>query len=144
MSKRNDRIALAAMEYVRARRHADTLPFNTAEHAVWTQEASRLFAALNGCTPHAEPSMSPYIRGLIMHMLGADDARPRRGGHRNYYAPPSPGNAPHGAIEHAVKCGWMQWGAPYQDTRFAHATEAGARAAGGAALSAWRRHAADK
>ena len=139
---RNDRIAEQAIAMLHAEEHASTLTPGTAEHAVATTHAARERAYLAGIVGDLPSNqMPPEVRRIIMHALAARDAKPRGAtGCRNYYAPPGPGSGPHGLITLAVDRGWMEWGSPYRDSRYAYVTEEGARAAGPAALFAYRRH----
>jgi hypothetical protein len=140
---RNDRIAEQAIAVLHAEQYASTLTPGTAQHAVATTHAAREHAGLRNIIAEALPSdqMPPEVRRIIMHALAARDAKPRGAtGCRNYYAPPGPGSGPHGLITLAVDRGWMEWGSPYRDSRYAYVTEEGARAAGPAALFAYRRH----
>lgn len=132
MSKRNDLIARAAIETVHAAAYY--------RHIGDTRKAERLLDRLLVALPYTDATMHPTLRSIIMHALGADDRYPRRGGHRNYYAPPSPGTVVHDLLIEGVDAGWLEWGAPYRDTRYVHVTEAGARAAGQSAWFAWRQH----
>lgn len=137
MSRRNDLIARAAIEYIHALRHAETLEPSSIQGTVAAQSASRALAALRTVAVDADPEMPPHVVSVIRHALGAGRTEKQRAsGYRNYFAP-AKGD---GAVAMAVERGWMEWGAPYRDTRYAHVTEAGARAAGKLALAAWRAH----
>ena len=135
-TNKNSIVARQTFKYIHALRHSETLDHGTAQHAAATTKASKELAFLRVLLSETDAEMPPNVRDTIMRALGAADDKPRSGGHRNCYAP----RKDDGRIAFAIERGWMKWGTPYRDTRFAHVTEAGAKAAGHAAFFAYRRH----
>ena len=135
-TNKNRVVARQAFKYIHALRHSETLDHGTAQHAAATTQALKELAFLRVLLSETDAEMPPDVRDTIMHSLGARDDRPRSGGHRNHYVPIKDD----GRIAFAIEHGWMRWGVLYMDTRYAHVTESGAKAAGSAALFAYRRH----
>jgi hypothetical protein len=123
------------IEYVHALDRAHVFSRDSAHHTIALHDAEERLKILRTMLPHIDLGMPLVIRSIIMHSLGAKNSKPRSGGTRNCYAP---SRAINNLLELGVEHGWLEWGNPYQDTRYIHVTEAGAKAAGPAALYAYR------
>lgn len=122
--------------YAEAYAYAETLPHGSAERSEWTRRANEYASFIRTDMGIPAVPLNPDSLWIIRYALGHDPRRPRSGGGRNLFASNS-ANAIN-LVESLVVSGFMEWGAPYRDTRYAHVTEAGARAAG--CLSAYFRH----